>query len=908
MNTRVLLAASSACLGLLVPALGQAPCSEKTAVASGQVLDASGAAVVGATVTISGRAEALHTDGQGRFSTACLPFGSYMADVDAASFEAAVSPLRVGPGARPFMVHLQPQTVQAEVTAVAEGGVSSEDVAGSRTLETNEIAQLADDPDEFSRQLQVLAAAAGGAPGQAIVTVDGFQNGGQIPPKSAIAFIRINPDLFSAEYARPPYQGGRVEIYTKPGQSNLHGALFTTQSGQYVNARDPFSPSRAAIGKQRYGAELSGPIVKNRSDFALALEHRQISQFAVVDAVTLDTAGNPQNISANVAAPQSLWEGSARFGLMLNAKNNLTASYTANVSELANQGVGGTVLAEAGYNSVQSEQVLHASNLATVSAHLVHETRIGYTWRYRTDTPNSLAPSLQVAGAFTGGGASTGYMRSHERDLELDDDILYSHGKHSLKAGVELVDASIHDALPSDFNGTYVFGGGVAPSANGAATSAVLTGLQQYQLALRNQPGGTPTQFQVATGTAAVSINQLQAVLYAQDQWKLRPRLQLSLGLRWAMQNAPNTIGNVGPRLGVAWSPDRKQKTVFHARTGLFYGTVDAQTTLTDLQLNGTVQRQLQINNPAYNASFLQGAALPAGTSTITTLRAPLPALSQTPSLQSHLGVEHDFPKHWHAQVNLYLVHGWDLLRSRDINSPLGTSPSDPRPLEPNTNLYQFQQTGRIGGNVLFAGVDQHSLKHLQIFAGYIRMDLRGDADSATEFPQSSYSDAGEIARPTWEATHHLIAFANYSLPRATSLSMQFDAASGVPYNVTTGFDNNGDGVFNDRPVFSNASCAIAYCTQFGALTPTGTGTTLGRNAGTLPWNVHLDANLSHGFTLPHKPGKEPQTLAANIRSTNLLNHTNVTAVGGVLGSPFFGQPYLADPGRRVEAGLRWSF
>ena len=884
----------------LYPSLAAArsTCDTGTAIATGQVLDITGAAVVDATVTLDPGGITLHTDRQGRFSTGCLAAGTYQTTVDAPSFATVTGQLELSTDSRALNIRLKPETVHTEVDAeVTATGVDSQDIAGSRTLDTTDLAQLADDPDEFSRQLQVLAAAAGGAPGQAIVTVNGFQNSGQIPPKSAIAFIRINPDLFSAEYARPPYQGGRVEIYTKPGQSTLHGALFTTQSGQYVNAKDPFSPSRAAIGKQRYGAELSGPIAKNRSDFALAIEHRQIDQFAVVDAVTLDSSGTPQNVTANVAAPQSLWEASARFGLMLNPKNNVTASYTANVNDLANQGVGGTVLQEAGYGSVQSEQVLQLSNLQTISANIVHETRLGYTWRYRTDTPNSTLPSLQVAGAFTGGGVSTGFMRSHERDLEFDDDILYSHGKHSLKAGIELLDTSEHDTSPTNFNGTYIFGG-----------TGNLTGFQQYSEAVLGQPGGTPTQFDVTTGTPAVSLNQLQAVLFAQDQWKLRPRLQLSLGLRWAMQNAPVTVGNAGPRLGLAWSPDRKQKTVFHARTGLFFGTIDPQTTLANLQLNGTIQRQLQINNAAYITNPVGGSALPSGTSTITTVRAPLPNLTQTPSLQSHLGVEHDFPKHWHAQANFYLVHGWDLLRSRDINAPLDGSPSGPRPLEPNTNLYQFQQSGKIGGNVLFVGVDQHSLKHLQIFAGYIRMDLRGDADAATLFPQNSYSDQGEIARPSWEATHHLIAFANYVLPRAVNLSFQFDSASGLPYNVTTGFDNNGDGVFDDRPVFSTNSNATLYPTRFGTLSPNAAGTSIGRNAGTLPWNVHLDANLSRSFALPHRPGKEAQNLAVNVRSTNLLNHTNVTAVGGVLGSPLFAQPYLADPGRRVEAGLRWSF
>ena len=95
------------------------------------------------------------------------------------------------------------------------------------------------------------------------------------------------------------------------------------------------------------------------------------------------------------------------------------------------------------------------------------------------------------------------------------------------------------------------------------------------------------------------------------------------------------------------------------------------------------------------------------------------------------------------------------------------------------------------------------------------------------------------------------------------------------------------------------------YNTRFGTLSPTGAGTSISRNAGTLPWNIHLDANLSRSFAVPHH---EAQSLAVNLRSTNLLNHTNVTAVGGVLGSPLFGTAYAADAGRRVEAGLRYSF
>ena len=83
----------------------------------------------------------------------------------------------------------------------------------------------------------------------------------------------------------------------------------------------------------------------------------------------------------------------------------------------------------------------------------------------------------------------------------------------------------------------------------------------------------------------------------------------------------------------------------------------------------------------------------------------------------------------------------------------------------------------------------------------------------------------------------------------------------------------------------------------------------LARNRASLPWNFHIDSNLQRVFTLTRNASADhQQTLTANIRASNLLNHTNVTAEGGVLGSPLFLTPYAADNGRRVEGGLRYSF
>jgi hypothetical protein len=211
---------------------------------------------------------------------------------------------------------------------------------------------------------------------------------------------------------------------------------------------------------------------------------------------------------------------------------------------------------------------------------------------------------------------------------------------------------------------------------------------------------------------------------------------------------------------------------------------------------------------------------------------------------------------------------------------------------------------------VVFLGVDQHSYKRFGIFVGYLYFNLKTNADSATFFPQSSYSDQGETARASWESTHRLFAIGQLNLPAKLSLTGQFDASSGNPYNVVTGFDNNGDGVFNDRPGFASQPGTGVYQTPFGLLSTNGFNGNLGRNAGTMPALIHLDPNLSRTFEL-HTHGlaaDRHQTLTLNARSANLLNHTNATYVGNVVGSPTFTQPLAAEAARRVEFGIRYTF
>jgi hypothetical protein len=875
---------------------------------AGIVRDTTLALIPGTTLTLDGsRSEA--SDSDGRFRFLCVPTGPHHLSAVAAGFAKQEISL-VTPHASPMNLVLTPEEVETQVDVAGDEATDSSPTSSgpTQTISGSRLQSLADDPDDLLRELQQLAAAGGGNPSNTTIAVDGFQDTSKLPPKSSIAYIKVNPDQFSAEYREPPFDGGRVEVYTKPGQSAYHGALFMTNGSPWENARDPFSISKASIGKQRYGFELTGPIRKQGSDFALTLEHRSIDNFAVVNAVALDNTGNPANTVANVATPQRLWIGTARLDWQLGANNTFIASYSANVNHLENVGVGGTVLAEAGYDSEQYEHMLRLSDITTASAHFMHEARLSLRWDGETDNPVSDAAQVQVAGAFTGGGTTLGPQRLREFNIEFDDDAILTTKNHTLKFGTQLMTYNEHQQLTTNFNGTYIFGGGTAPILDASGSpipgqTETISGLEQYRRTLLNLPGGTPTVFSNVAGVPSVDFTLVQDAVFIQDDWNVGHGIHIAAGLRYFLQNHPTVLNSITPRAGVLWSPTKKGTWTLHAHIGIFSGRFGKGDQAEVQREDGVNRITSTIYNPVYGDPI-------AGATPIYSIREFAPHISNASWAAENIGGTRALPHGWNLSVDYYLGRIWNDTRTVNINSPLNDSPTGPRPGAANLNVLQLQNSGQGRVNATFVGIEQHSLKHVQLFFGGVRVNLIDDTDdNDLSGPQSAYSNAGEFAHRSNQPVWNVFGNGTVAFPAKIQLSTDFHGGGESHYNITTGFDNNGDGNFNDRPQYAAAGTPGAIATPYGLLVASGGTGVFPRNQGVMPWTFYLDTNLQRAFTLTRNAKAEhQQTLTVNLRSANVLNHTNVTAVGGVLGSPLFGIPFAADNGRRVEAGLRYSF
>lgn len=150
-------------------------------------------------------------------------------------------------------------------------------------------------------------------------------------------------------------------------------------------------------------------------------------------------------------------------------------------------------------------------------------------------------------------------------------------------------------------------------------------------------------------------------------------------------------------------------------------------------------------------------------------------------------------------------------------------------------------------------------------------------------------------------------------LPKGFRLATAFRFESALPYNITTGFDDNGDTVSNDRPagVGRNSARGTAQM-ELGTRVSWGIGFGQRSQSGPQGPRVHIVRGAPGTEMLGSGPGvnldKKRYGVEIYVQAYNALNRTNPLNFSGVLTSPFFGRPTAAAPPRRIEVGTRLVF
>src|SRR5260370_26862136 len=295
---------------------------------------------------------------------------------------------------------------------------------------------LSDDPDELQSELQALAGPSAGPNGGQIY-IDGF-TAGQLPPKASIREIRINQNPFSSEYDKLGY--GRIEILTKPGTDQLHGQVFVTGNTNAFNSRNPFEGSAPQPGydSTQYSGNIGGSLGK-RASFFTNIERRNLNELNVIDTPFVDpTTFQITQFTGVVPNPRTRTNFSQRFDYQVTPRNTLTAPYQYcrnNQQDDFSPSSASFSLPTFGYNSLETEHTFQSSDTQVLSARTINETRFQFYRDDNNQNPLNTAPTIQIQGAFVGGGNSSGLSNDTQNRYELQNITYMTFGTHSIKYG-----------------------------------------------------------------------------------------------------------------------------------------------------------------------------------------------------------------------------------------------------------------------------------------------------------------------------------------------------------------------------------------------------------------------------------------------------------------------------------------
>jgi hypothetical protein len=953
------------------------------AAVTGALRDASGSAVPNASVMVVYPATSLHrkttSSESGVYLITGLPLGSCYIEVTAAGFRTIKTEqieLSVGETRTLNLeLALAPVETNIEVTAVSEAVLKS-NVTNGDVLLNSQLKSLPINGRNWQSLMALVPGAVDPATGDQKgvrffatgaddnnYRVDGVDatsirnqnmrlNSRLLMSEDAIAEFRVNSSLFSVESGGTP--GGQVEVVSKSGSNQFHGSAFDYLRNNIFDSRSPFDPgSLPPLRINEFGGTVGGPVFKDQTFFFLSYEGLAQRRSQTIFQSLVPTAalrarvvtaspvlkpvidgfptGNAGAASADVAywntqASQSQDEHVGMIRIDHRFSDRLTAYFrlTRNNADInVPQSLG---FAQDNVNAPLNGLV---EFLYMITPRSTNELRLAGNWVPWNQANDSTLPPLSVSVTGLATIPSSMYRMTHSLSESIIDSFSMLRGSHSLKAGVEIRRAVISQFYSPD--GTYSY--------------ATIEDFVLNKLNSVNYTGENPAR----------TMMKIQYFPYVQDEWKVKPNLTATIGLRYEFFDTftekysrtkafdirscggycqyglsfgiPRRL-NFAPRVSLAWSPAAfHSKTVIRAGGGVYYG--DAQ--LGDQQgpvSNDTLRFSLSSAtspNIGYPVPIDPNALLP-GDPTDVPRDKPNERYQQW-----GLQVQQLLPLGLSAQAGYMGAQNYHVFSGTAIN--LINPVTGKRPLSAYGQLSSKEEEGVSSYHGLLTSLQRTTRAGLFLKLNYtwshaMNDGSAGGGDSTT--PQNASCRSCEKARSQYDARHSVYASVNYALPIARrsrlggwELSGLNSMRAGLPLSVTVSRKAtdlpDGNSSSQRADLIPNVSLVPAAGSSIAqwispaafAAPKVGLWGTSGRNIVTGPRLFQIDAALSKTTKLT-----ERTNLIFRAEVFNVFNHPQLGSPNTTFSTATFGKitslvnqtPLGTGTCRSIQFALRLAF
>ncbi len=493
---------------------------------------------------------------------------------------------------------------------------------------------------------------------------------------------------------------------------------------------------------------------------------------------------------------------------MNNHRINMT--FTRNEETRRNQGLeGGFDLPERAFDRTQTDEVGRMLWTA-VGSHAVNDVRVEVTRNRAGTDPRLSAPAVLVFDAFFAGGNQNAGTRSSSITTQGSNTLTLQRGRHTAKAGVLFETINQDSTDRTGFNGQFLFGTDMERDANGngilneAGQPTLISPIENYRRTVAGLPGYAPSEYRITRGTPDVGVDQWSLGWFALDDWSVSNRLSLSYGVRQDFQN------NVSQRFMRA-----------AARGVVVAGRRERQER--DQDWRGRVRRT---RGAGHHARHAQGER---HRSAAADLRAAvgIPSRRRRRSIRRRAGAVGGLHEGRRSADAVCGDRDDQLRASAAVGAVRGGAVYLHEGRAPAAAA-QHQRAGpwrggharargrggradaavRIDRTIPAAAGDGRPARTHQEGADVLRQLHVGQEG---ERYRQSVHDAREFERSRrWTTAPRrtisgitFVAGATVEFPIKLYITPSLSIASGRPFNITTGADNNGDTIFADRPAFA---------------------------------------------------------------------------------------------------------